>query len=162
MTVLRKRLYAWMKMKKSGPERPDLSPNRSFYSIRTSFCLSAVFIALLYGCDGHQRAKVGKQDGGISAEEIKKKSTINYKTAITVLRPGRAEVAVRITREPYFFSFSMSRISVSRTSSLEGAGTAGFSFSSAFFFISLLMSFIMRKTQKAMMVKSMTVCMKQP
>jgi hypothetical protein len=59
-------------MKKSGPERPDLNPNRSFCSISTSFCLHAVFIALLYGCDGHQRAKIGKQDGGISAEKIKK------------------------------------------------------------------------------------------
>ena len=62
----------------------------------------------------------------------------------------------------YFFSFSRSRISVSNTSSLLGAGGAAGAAGSAFLRLSLESRRTNRKTEKAMMRKSNVTCRKFP
>lgn len=64
----------------------------------------------------------------------------------------------------YFFSFSKSRISVSKVSSLVGAGGAGgVAGASAFFLaVSLVSSLINKKIESAMIKKSNVACKKLP
>ena len=75
------------------------------------------------------------------------------------------DTAPLIIMDTYFFSFSRSRISVSNTSSLVGAGGAGGAAgaaSAAFFVVSFVMRRINKNIAKAIIRKSKVACRNCP
>lgn len=94
------------------------------------------------------------------AQQKKRRSALparnKFAPPAKICRWGKLSVEKNLS---YFFSFKRSRISVSNTSSLEGAGggAGAAGFSSFFFLESFITKRTSRNTQNAMMIKSRVV-----